>query len=351
MNHQVYGIDYTVFYPKDIGDFVSYYDDQMEHMEHEVFYGVIVDIDADMEAVCIQSARLQHPRTIPFHDVEFLSDKESPEILSELIKWRNENQTVLDANIAKYGSPSEMAQTIPLDMAATCITSHSGPKKKWFTHIPAALNLVREFYRPSHRWMKGLRNDCLHPNLLKHLARDDVGQVRFTAEWGPHIKRIAPGIWRFPLLSPLYCQWLIQIANEKNYWQKERGDQYAAMETRLGMISPWLDATHTKIIAGHFINQICTAIFTNWMVKQCEEPFIIKYTDAIDSIHTHCDGDSRLTMLVHLEGGGGTEFPSLSTKVDDMYQGEALLFCGGAPLFEHRSIPCKDRYVLVYWMN
>lgn len=346
MNEKIDVLEYDALTKKDAGLAV-----RIPRGENGFSFAVITEVIEEGEQVLVYDPFNEEAGSFTWAQVKFTT----PEDLTQISKLKNaEVGAVLQEwrfnNADKIKTPAEPKSEFE-EKLGTCITSNAPPRRIWNRSIQVAMNQAKEYWRPSHPWMKGVTDEIFAKQVLLSLAFDDKGDLRFTEKWGEHIKQVAPGVWRFPLFSPEYCQWLVKTAKEKNFWQKERGDAYAAMETRLACISPWLDVTHTEVIAGHFINQICSAIFENWLIKQCEEPFIINYCKAIDTIHTHCDGDSTLTMLVHLHGGGGTHFPNINYTADGLKEGEAILFCGGSPLYEHRSLPSDDRQVLVYWMN
>ena len=349
---------YDVFNSDDIGDFIKVPRDG--GFSFAVITGI--DTELDLEHVYFHDPFHNEDGYVSFSQAKFMSEEEGKIVSSKLnrpavevlLEWKNNNQTVLNAATAKSGSESPRSpihQQLS-DTDALCITSRSGRKSKWSLPLRIALSQAKEYWRPSHPWMKGVKDEIFHRRVLQNMAFDEKGDLRFLASWGEQVREIGNGVYRFPLFSKAYCDWLITMSEERGFWKKERGDQYAAMETRLATISPWLDATHTQIIAGNFINQICSALFENWRINYCDEPFIIKYCKEVDTIHTHCDGDSVLTMIVHLGGKtGGTQFPNINLTVDDLEVGEAILFCGGAPIHEHRSLPSEDRHVLVYWMS
>jgi hypothetical protein len=167
-----------------------------------------------------------------------------------------------------------------------------------------------------------------------------------------HVHTWGTDVLSFPLLSPRFCQFLIDASDAVGTWKPAEGDAYGAPELRLRCITPRLSSVVETIILLH-VNPLFRRVFCGaYQARVIEPPFLIRYDMATQQdMGLHMDGQSEVSLAVALNGlhargtgltcdyeGGGLHFPRQGCIVRQLPIGHALLFLGG-PTHLHEALP------------
>jgi len=157
-----------------------------------------------------------------------------------------------------------------------------------------------------------------------------------------HVHRWGTDVLSFPLLSPRFCQFLIDASEALGSWKPAEGDAYGAPELRLHCITPRLATVLETIILLH-VNPLFRRLFCGtYQARVIEPPFLIRYDMATQQdMGLHMDGQSEVSLAVALNHdyqGGGLHFPRQGCVVRQLPVGHALMFLGG-PTHLHEALP------------
>ncbi|HEY8379005.1 MAG TPA: 2OG-Fe(II) oxygenase [Nannocystis sp.] len=164
----------------------------------------------------------------------------------------------------------------------------------------------------------------------------------------------APDILSFPLLSPRFCQFLIDASDALGTWEPAEGDPYGAPEMRLDRITPRLSTVVKTIVTLH-VNPLFRRVFMGaYTARAIETPFLIRYDMAAQQdMGLHMDGQSEVSLAIWLNHdyeGGGLRFPRQNCVVRQLPVGHALMFLGGPThMHEARPITAGVRRTLTIW--
>lgn len=170
------------------------------------------------------------------------------------------------------------------------------------------------------------------------------------------IQEPLPYTFLVPLFSDEYCDWLIEKGNEADKWCFDNKDGYAAFETHLKKMNPWVNSYHEDFICLWILNSLYKGLF-GYVAEKAIKCFLIKYTTQVGyrSMDMHHDKTSLLSVSVNLNDGfkgGEMSFVRHPETKIEIPKGHALLFSGN-PIQCHRANPVTEgeRYVLVYWIK
>ncbi len=196
--------------------------------------------------------------------------------------------------------------------------------------------------------------EMLHPDWKGMLNKSGVlyeGSNLLT-----QLQEPLPHTFFVPLFSDEYCDWLIQKANESDKWCFDNKDGYAAFETPLKKMNPWINSYHEDFVCLWVLNSLYRGLF-GYAAEKVIKCFLIKYTTQTGyrSMDMHHDKNSLLSVSVNLNDGfegGGMSFVRHPEQEVFIPKGHALLFSGN-PITAHRANPVTkgERYTLVYWIK
>ena len=200
------------------------------------------------------------------------------------------------------------------------------------------------------RWKWRPTTAMLHPLLYN----SEGGVFEDDSPFAQAIEQPVPGVFHFPLFSDEYCEFLIDMTEERNRWGFNRKDDYAAWEQPLHKF-PFVWNYHVAFVMERVVGPVCGAAY-GWQPEKMQNAFFIKYAKPIcEDMKPHHDHHSLVSMSVNLnddfEGGAleFTRYPGIQVKGR---KGWGVMFAG-SPTMPHQALPIEsgNRYVLVYWMK
>lgn len=196
------------------------------------------------------------------------------------------------------------------------------------------------------------RNYVFHEDFINFL---DNGVLNFD--------EIFMGTIKFNLLTPQFCQDLIEHANMINKWSKG-GDQDTYFDNRINAVElyPTKDVHMKDLnlrlmwqdIIKNYVAKVVSHIF-NYATKDINIAFIVKYSpDGQDKLSAHHDA-SAWTLNVCLNNdfvGGGCRFVRNDVTIVNKDIGSALIHPGRIT-HEHEGLPISSgiRYISVTFVN
>lgn len=186
---------------------------------------------------------------------------------------------------------------------------------------------------------------------LQGLTRKQLGALVWLDS-----RRVAPGVYDIPLLSPTLCD---MIRNETAEWpfngNPQEPEHLRCPEAVLHEVCPQLGRTLWEIFRAATA-PVYTLLHGTVPVNPSAVQ-LTRYTLDRNSLGGwHQDEDSDFTAVVELapelHTGGGTDVmsaPLTVTSVPTLAKGHALLFCGKTTHHRGRPITEGVRDLLVYW--
>lgn len=205
---------------------------------------------------------------------------------------------------------------------------------------------------PPGRWKYQPTPEILHPILLESLKN---GEIQNDSLFVESIEQPVPYCHTFPLLSEEYCDYLVELAEERGKWRFNKGDDYTAWEQYLRKF-PFLYGYHRAFILFEILTPIIAALYRGWAPRAIQNAFFIKYVKPIcTNMKPHHDDMSQVSLSINLNDefeGGGLRFVRYPEIEIIGKKGWVVMFSGN-PVMRHEAIPITSgtRYVLVYWVR
>jgi len=176
-------------------------------------------------------------------------------------------------------------------------------------------------------------------------------------EFANQIEKATEGVYLVPILSPKYCDWLIEQAEELDEWTVSKKDEFAGWEINLNKLHHgFVDNYHREIV---ILQNLAARVFGGlygWPPEKVEKCFLIKYqSTTIAEMHSHHDEHSLVSVSINLNEefeGGELTFIRTPDDVVNPRKGWGAVFAGN-PTMAHQAHPITSgtRYVLVYWIK
>lgn len=206
---------------------------------------------------------------------------------------------------------------------------------------------------PPGRWKYRPTWEILHPLILESIDGD--GNVQSDSPFVQSIETPVPYCHTFPLFSEDYCDFLIDVTENRGKWKFDKGDYFTGWEQDLDRF-PWLYGYHRAFILFEVLNPIIAGIYKGWVARALDKSFFIKYENpgSVD-MKPHHDHGSLVSISINLNEdfeGGGLRFVRYPEIEIIGKKGWAVMFSGN-PVMRHEAMPITDgiRYVLVYWVR
>lgn len=216
------------------------------------------------------------------------------------------------------------------------------------------------FFEKNHLdgWTEGT---LLHPEFFSFLTqfRKDRNNVRTTI-----LKELGPDIWQIPFFSSGFCDYLIQLAEERNQWSAGAYARPNEFDKRLGAIEnhPTQDIHLTQLNLHHWwldtvVKKYFSAIVSHlyrYNTRGYNISFIVRYSEKGQrKLDPHHDASTYTTNIaLNNYGtdytGGGCRFVHKNVDVIGNPKGYLTLHPGRLTHY-HEALPIDSgkRYILV----
>src|SRR5690606_23025381 len=159
-----------------------------------------------------------------------------------------------------------------------------------------------------------------------------------------HVRVWAPDLLSFPLLSPAFCQFLIDASDALGEWGPAADDHHRQSTLELDRITPRLSEVITALVGRH-VNPLLRRVFMGMhTIEQVQTPRLVRLdpgepTGDFAGLQTMRGGDLGLVVaLSSAYQGGGLRFVRQQRVVGELPVGHALLIPGG-PSHPHEQLP------------
>jgi hypothetical protein len=177
------------------------------------------------------------------------------------------------------------------------------------------------------------------------LAATPVQRMTIADEFvREHVRVWAPDLISFPLLSPSFCQFLIDASDALGEWGPAAGDDFREPTLELDRITPRLSEVITALVGRH-VNPLLRRLFLGMhAIEQVETPRLVRLDPGpqrADESGLHVERGGNLSFVVALVSdfeGGELRFVRQRVVVDELPVGHALMIPGG-PSHPHEQLP------------